>query len=306
MQQLLSVCVPLFNSADTVQKCLESVLSQSYGDFECLVVDNASTDSTVERVLQFDDPRIRLVRNERNIGLVGNHNRCVELARGSVMQFVHGDDWLLPNCLELLLPFFDDPDVVLAFAPRIVETDDTEWKARYARLETPLAPLATINNGQELIRRYLDAGAGGNPIGEPTAVMVRRETLIKAGGFRVDVPQLQDIEAWLRVIALGHVAYVDDELTVRWHHSGSETDLHQGAPSIDRMWVMTGLMNCRELDNSLRRRAFTLWLRSFAHVPEDLVRNPSGQRMQLLNRLARQLAATARTTPLTFGEGTNP
>lgn len=300
--QRLSVCVPLFNSADTVAKCLESVLSQSYGDFECLVVDNASTDDTAERVRDFDDPRIRLVRNEHNVGLVGNHNRCIELARGGVVQFVHGDDWLLPHCLERLLPFFDDPNVGLAFAPRTVESEDTEWKAQFSRLETPLAPLSTINDGQELIRRHLDAGGGGNPVGEPTAVMVRRETLIAAGGFRTDVPQLQDIDAWLRVMALGDVAYVDEPLTVRWHHAGSETDIHQGAPSIDRMWVMTGLMQRCELDTSVRRQAFNLWLRSLRHVPEDVMRNPKDQRRALLTRLGRQLVATARRTPLTFSD----
>ncbi|UVF79102.1 glycosyltransferase family 2 protein [Gordonia mangrovi] len=298
--QRLSVCVPLFNSADTVTKCLESVLSQTYENFECLVVDNASTDGTAERVREFDDPRIRLVRNEHNVGLVGNHNRCIELARGSVVQFVHGDDWLLPHCLERLLPYFDDPQVGLAFAPRTVESDDTEWKAHFSRLETPLSPLAAVNDGQELIRRHLAAGGGGNPIGEPTAVMVRRETLIEAGGFRADVPQLQDIDAWLRVMTLGDVAYVDEPLTVRWHHAGSETDIHQGAPSIDRMWVMTGLMQRPELDNSLRRRAVNLWLRSLWHVPEDLMRNRKDQRLALIKRLGRQLTATARRRPLTF------
>ena len=179
----------MYNGAATVERSIESVLAQSYRDFECVVVDNNSTDATVEKVAAFTDQRVRLVRNKTNIGLVGNHNKCVQVARGQLIQFVHSDDWLLPQCLEKLVPAFDAPNVGIAFARRRVETTDASWKARYGRLDGPLQPLSAVNDGRELVRRYLAAGGDGNPIGEPTSVMVRRETLIAAGGFRPEVPR---------------------------------------------------------------------------------------------------------------------
>jgi glycosyltransferase involved in cell wall biosynthesis len=95
----VSVCIPVYNSADTIARSITSVLSQSYQDFECVVVDDHSTDSTVEKVEAFTDARIRTVRNESNIGFIGNHNECLRQAHGELIQFVHGDDWLLPGCL---------------------------------------------------------------------------------------------------------------------------------------------------------------------------------------------------------------
>ena len=116
----VSVCIPVYNSADTVARSITSVLSQSYQDFECVVVDDHSADSTVEKVEAFTDERVRIVRNESNIGVVGNHNECLRQARGELIQFVHGDDWLLPGCLERLVPTFEGHNVGLAFAPRHV------------------------------------------------------------------------------------------------------------------------------------------------------------------------------------------
>ena len=274
----VSVCVPVYNSADTIERTIDSVLAQTYTDFECVVVDNDSSDATVERILGYRDRRIRLVRNETNLGMVGNHNKCVRVARGELIQFVHGDDWLLPHCLETLVPAFDADNVGLAFAPRRVETADESWKARYGRLEGPLRPLRPVNKGSDLVRRYLDAGGNGNPIGEPTSVMVRRETLIEVGGLRPQVPQLMDVNAWLRVLCRSDAAFVEEELTVRWHHAGSETDVHTGTHTFDRMWVLTDLVRSDALSPSLRLRALMLCLKAGARGPKALLETPRGLR----------------------------
>ena len=94
----VSVCIPVYNSADTIARSITSVLSQSYHDFECVVVDDRSTDSTAEKVEAFTDGRIRIVRNESNIGFIANHNECLRHAHGELIQFVHDDNWLLPQC----------------------------------------------------------------------------------------------------------------------------------------------------------------------------------------------------------------
>ena len=276
--QRVSVCMPVYNCADTIERSIDSVLAQTYTDLECVVVDNNSDDSTVELVEAYTDPRIRIVRNERNLGLVGNHNMCVRVAQGALIQFVHGDDWLLPDCVEKLIPSFEAENVGLAFAPRRVISTDESWKARFGRLEGPLRPLGPVNKGADLIRRYLAAGGVGNLIGEPTSVMLRRESLIAAGGFRSVVPQLQDIDAWLRVLTRYDAAFVDEELTVRWHHDGSATDAYAGTAAVDQMWVLSDLFHNSELATSLRLHAFRLWARTLLRSPYSIVRAPRGQR----------------------------
>ena len=103
-------------------------------------------------------------------------------------------------------------------------------------------------------------------IGEPTSVMVRRETLIAAGGFP-EVPQLQDVDAWMRVLSRCDAAFVDEELSVRWHHAGSATDEFAGSTNLDKMWVLSDLIRSDELDAALRLRALALWLKALAHSP---------------------------------------
>jgi glycosyltransferase involved in cell wall biosynthesis len=296
----LSVCIPVYNGAATIERSIESVLAQSYRDFECVVVDNNSTDATVEKVTAFTDQRVRLVRNKTNIGLVGNHNKCVQVARGQLIGFVHSDDWLLPRCLEKLVPAFDAPNVGIAFARRRVETTDASWKARYGRLDGPLQPLSPVNDGRELVRKYLAAGGYGNPIGEPTSVMVRRETLIAAGGFRPEVPGLQDIDAWMRVLSRCDAAFFEEELAVRWHHSGSATDDFAGSATLDKLWVLSDLIHSPELGRAVRVRALGLWLRAFARCPQPIFEAPRVERWAQVRSFTAQARYLAAGRPLRF------
>ena len=275
----VSVCIPVYNGADSIGRSIDSVLAQTYSDFECVVVDNNSTDATAARVQAYSDPRIRLVRNGTNVGLVNNHNRCVLVARGRLIQFLHADDWLLPNCLAKLVPTFDDDNVGLAFAPRRVITADQLWKERYGRLEESLQPLRSVNNGTELVRRYLAAGADGNPIGEPTSVMLRRETVLAAGGFRPQVPQLQDIDAWLRMLTCCDAAFINEELTVRWHHAGTATETFGGTAALDQLWVLYDLIRSEHLGMPLRLRALRLWSKALVRSPKTVLATPRGQRV---------------------------
>lgn len=297
---MVSVCVPVYNGADSIGRSIDSVLAQTYTDFECVVVDNNSADATIARVQAYSDPRIRIVRNQTNLGMVGNHNRCLGVARGQLIQFVHADDWLLPDCLEKLVPMFDHDNVGLAFAPRRVVTPDKAWKARYGRLEGNLRPLVKFNDGAELIRRYLAAGADGNPIGEPTSVMVRRETLLAAGGFRPQVPQLQDIDAWLRMLTRSDAGFLEEELTVRWHHAGTATETFAGTTTLDHMWVLADLISSRDLAAPLRLRALKLWIKALARCPKAILATPRGQRVAHAKGLATHTFWLCTWKPLVF------
>jgi hypothetical protein len=299
----VSVCIPVYNGAASIERSIDSVLAQTYGDFECVVVDNNSTDATVARVQTYSDPRIRLVRNRTNVGMVGNHNKCVAAARGRLIQFVHADDWLLPGCLSRLVPAFEDQNVGLAFAPRRVITPDESWKARFGRLEEALRPLHAVNNGPELIRRYLASGADGNPIGEPTSVMLRRETVIAAGGFRSVVPQLQDIDTWLRMLTHCDAAFIDEELTVRWHHAGTATDTFSGTAALDQMWVLSGLIRS-DLHASLRLHALRLWCMGLARCPATVLATPRGRRLSQARSFAAHIRHLCSTKSPAFKANT--
>jgi len=241
---LVSVCVPTYNNAATIERCLRSILEQDGVEFEIVVADDDSSDDTAAVVASMLRPGDRLVRNQPRLGLNGNHNRCLELARGSYIQFVHGDDWLLPGALRTLAPCFDDPAVGLAFAPRQVVTDDPGWLRRYGSIHEHFWKLRERNRGRSLVTQMVSRGAKDNWIGEPTCVMFRRQLALDAGGFRDDIFQLVDVDLWLRVMLRSTVRFVPQELSVRSHTAATETTRVMSTRRylLDQLRVLTWLI----------------------------------------------------------------
>ena len=104
----VSVCIPSHNGADFLPQAIESVLAQTFTDFELVVVDDSSDDASVAIARSFDDPRLRLHANPARLGLVGNWNRCVELARGEYIYLFHQDDVMEPDNLARKSSFLDE------------------------------------------------------------------------------------------------------------------------------------------------------------------------------------------------------
>jgi glycosyltransferase involved in cell wall biosynthesis len=99
---IASVVIPTYNRADLVLRAVASVQRQSFGDWELLVVDDASTDDTKRRVEQLRDPRIEYVRRHLNGGVAAAQNTGLDRAVGRYVLFLHSDDELLPECLQRL------------------------------------------------------------------------------------------------------------------------------------------------------------------------------------------------------------
>ena len=108
----VTVLMPVYNVASYVQEAIGSVLAQSYRDFELLVIDDCSTDDTVSRVRAISDPRLRLVVNERNLGLADNLNRGLGLVDTELVARMDGDDIALPHWLESTIAYLDEHPTV--------------------------------------------------------------------------------------------------------------------------------------------------------------------------------------------------
>lgn len=114
----LSIGLPVFNGAKTLEPVVRALLEQSFGDFELIISDNASTDNTgrIGRAFAAADPRVRYERNPTNIGLAANFNRVFALAQGELFKWATGDDVCLPGYLTACIAVLDArPDVVLAY-----------------------------------------------------------------------------------------------------------------------------------------------------------------------------------------------
>lgn len=95
----ISICIPTYNSEKYIAEAIESVLDQTFTDFELLIVDNASSDSTIEVVERFKDKRISIYKNSSNLGIHANHNLCMKYASGKYIHLLGSDDKYLNNSI---------------------------------------------------------------------------------------------------------------------------------------------------------------------------------------------------------------
>lgn len=100
---LFSILIPTYNNEKTIARTIESALNQDYsGDYEIVIVNNASTDATLSVIESYEDPKIKVITNPSTVHMYENHNICIENALGDYVIFCHSDDELMPEALKIL------------------------------------------------------------------------------------------------------------------------------------------------------------------------------------------------------------
>ena len=209
----VSVCLPTYNGADYVEEALRSILNQSYRDFELLVVDDGSTDTTLDIVQSFSDPRIQLHRNPERLGIPANWNRCLELAAGELVCLFHQDDVMLPENLERKVQLLS-ADETVGFVHSGVETLAEESAPSSFADWIEDTTEDSVWDGPEYFRSLL---LNGNRVCAPT-VLARRSALLEQGGFDPDLGFACDYAMWLRLCLTYRVGFLARPLVrYRWH-----------------------------------------------------------------------------------------
>jgi len=108
MQTAVSICIPVYNRKDKIINCVNSALNQNYDNFEIILVDNCSTDGTLEAVKEISDKRLKIVKNETNIGAGGNWNESLKQANHDLLLMLHSDDELMPNFVSKAVKFYEE------------------------------------------------------------------------------------------------------------------------------------------------------------------------------------------------------
>lgn len=203
---LVSVLVPTYNRAHTLRQALDSVFSQSFADFEVIVVDDASTDSTSALLSSYSDPRLRVYRNPTNLGQAGNAARCLSLATAPYVHFLYSDDFFLPGCLARKVAAIDAaPDIALVFAATQIIAPD----GRPLLLRRPFRTDRVLD-GATLARRSFRVK---NIYGEPSNVLFRRDLVARLGSYAPDLSYSVDWELWIRLSCQARVAYLATPFT---------------------------------------------------------------------------------------------
>ena len=211
----VSVCIPSYNYAHYIGASVESVLNQTFADWELLIVDNHSTDSTNEVLQAFLDPRIKVFRNERNIGLLPNWNRSVALSQGEYVCVLPADDLLLPTMLERSVALLDSyPKVGFTFSScQLIDTEGRIFDTMRTRTN------GGVISGLELLKSLTMF----NYILSPT-VLMRQTCYRQLGGYGGRYELLADWSLYMRAALSHDVAYIDEpQACFRFEHPGSHS-----------------------------------------------------------------------------------
>src|SRR5258708_14026762 len=119
----VTVAIPTFNRYELLLRAIDSVVRQSFTDFELLIVDNASTDETRNLARASNDARVRYVRNSENLGIIGNWNRSIDLACGEYILIFHDDDLMHPTFLQRSIAALDEHPTVGFCFPLVRRVD---------------------------------------------------------------------------------------------------------------------------------------------------------------------------------------
>ena len=230
MSPKVSVCIDSYNYGRFLPEAIESVLSQSFGDFELIIADDCSTDNSIEIARNYAarDKRIVVVVAPVNRGMVRNRNACLSLTRGEYVKWLHADDFLFSgDALARMVAVLDANRAVslVASARKMVNEQsrpiDT-WSG-FDR-ERPIVGTTVIN------RCLLEQR---NLIGGPSAVMFRRA--LSARGFDEDFFVMADLEMWFHLLEQGCFACIRDPLCAVRVHPWQQTvkDRSALAPALE-------------------------------------------------------------------------
>ncbi len=203
----ISVLMAVHNGLPYLREALDSILSQSRADFEFLIIDDGSTDRSREVIQGLDDSRIRLLVNERNMGLTRSLNRGLKEARGEYLARQDADDISLPRRLEIQARYLDrNPGTGLAACS--VEYMDSEGR-------TELTDCRGLSSG--VLGWHL---LFGNEIPHSGA-MFRAGAVLDLGGYDESLPFAQDYELWSRLSRRAGLVRLRDVLLRYRRHQGN-------------------------------------------------------------------------------------
>lgn len=207
MPPVVSVVTPFYNTAPYLRECIESVLAQSFGDFEYLLVNNCSTDGS-DRIAQEyadRDPRIRLIHNAEFVGQVENYNGAVRQIspKSRYLKIVQADDWLFPQCLARMVALADAHPSVAIVGSAYLEGDEPRGYG--------VPPEVAVIGGRETCRGHLLGTIG--IFGTPTTLMYRADLVGRRQPFYRVGRLHEDSELCFEVLRDGDFGYVHETLS---------------------------------------------------------------------------------------------
>lgn len=212
---LVTIVTPVYNTEKYLEECIESVIAQTYANWEYVIVDNRSTDASGEIAARYAarDPRIRVHTNETFLSQMENWNHALRMVSpgSAYCKIVHADDWMFPDCIEKMVACAEEhPTVGIVGSYRL---DETEVDLDGLPYPSP------VTAGHDIGRRYLLEHL--YLFGAPTSLLVRSEIVRERDPFYDEENLHADVDACLHILRDHDFGFVHDILTYTRRHNES-------------------------------------------------------------------------------------
>ena len=220
MTEKISVLCSVYNAELYLADSIESILKQSYSDFEFLIIDDASSDQSKEIILSYKDPRIKLIENKKNIGLTASLNKGIKLTKAKYIFRQDADDISKPNRIEKQLAYMENnPSIICLGSSVEVINNKNEY------LETWSAPLD--------MNKIKQSFCFDNALAH-SSICFDRNKVLELGLYDEKYKYCQDFDLWLRMCHAGNtLANIEEVLVQRRRGSSSFKDIQTSEMKID-------------------------------------------------------------------------
>lgn len=184
----ISVVMPVYNAEAYLREAIDSVLAQTYTDFECILIDDGSSDRSLEIIRSYEDPRIVLLVNETNRGQIASMNRAIEAARGAYIARMDSDDICLPERFALQVEYLERHPEIAGVGGQIIIIGE---RGETLDLTAPKRSTRPVIVAFDMFHHC--------SVAHP-AMMLRREVLLELGGYREAYRYAEDYDLWHRLL----------------------------------------------------------------------------------------------------------
>ena len=218
----VSVVTSVYNGETYLKECVDSILNQTFQDFEYIILNNGSTDGTTEILSKFTDPRLKIVHQD-NLGIAMSLNKGVKLSRSDIIARLDADDYSFPQRLEKQVTFMEQHPEIVVCGSRFKELlGGNTFNQSIRFIETDQA----IRKSMSLF----------NPFSH-SATIFRKKAFLESGGYNCRYKYAQDYDLWVRILNFGEAQILKDKLGVVRMSSQSESNKNARKLKIEGLQV---------------------------------------------------------------------
>lgn len=234
----ISVLLPVYNCELYIKEAIDSILNQTFSDFELLIIDDASTDKTVEIIKSFSDSRIILTQKSRNSGLIDSLNFGISVAKGEYIARMDGDDISLPERFYKQVDFLETNPNIIMCGTAYKTFGVIEKEIRHPLSHEKIAVQLCLNSA----------------FGHPT--VMGKKSIFEKYNYNKDFEKVEDYELWSRLIFEGQVANIDEVLLFYRVHENQVSTLFNNVQRIKNVEIQLFLFKKTGYDTTLFTDAF--------------------------------------------------